>query len=257
MKIGTGKASEGGHWYGRDGSCVYEVEAKKGGMRPATLRDARKLGLVPGFSAIAQMEHKAQLVNWLVQQAYLACLTLPRVEGETLEEFKARAEADAAEQATAARDRGTQIHTALESYFEGWPVNDEDKPFVMPVVEYLNQRFPDAQWQAENSFAHPYGYGGKCDLRADGIIIDFKTKAFDDPEKTLAYPEHEMQLHAYEFGFGMPPGLKVNIFVSTSKPGLFVVHEWPHNPESLEAFRCLLRLWQIRKGYDSSFAVTK
>ena len=35
------------HWYSRDGRPAYEVESAKGMMRPTTLRDARKLGLVP------------------------------------------------------------------------------------------------------------------------------------------------------------------------------------------------------------------
>jgi len=41
----TGRASEGGHWYAQNGSCVYEIRATAGQMRPVTLRDARKRGL--------------------------------------------------------------------------------------------------------------------------------------------------------------------------------------------------------------------
>jgi hypothetical protein len=52
----TGRGSEGGHWYTRTGECCYEIKGANGKMRSVTLRDARKLGLVPGFSAISKME---------------------------------------------------------------------------------------------------------------------------------------------------------------------------------------------------------
>ena len=40
-------ATESGHWYQADGTPAYEIKKPGGGMRPATLRDARKLGLLP------------------------------------------------------------------------------------------------------------------------------------------------------------------------------------------------------------------
>jgi hypothetical protein len=46
------RPSESGHWYDRDGSPRYEVKAKDGSMRPATLRDARKFGWFPGVTSI-------------------------------------------------------------------------------------------------------------------------------------------------------------------------------------------------------------
>ena len=44
---------ESGHWYTRDGRPFYEVPRSDGsGMRPATLKDARLLGLYPGVTTI-------------------------------------------------------------------------------------------------------------------------------------------------------------------------------------------------------------
>ena len=46
-------AKESSHWYWPDGRTCYEVERADGkGMRAATLRDARKLGLYPGVTGI-------------------------------------------------------------------------------------------------------------------------------------------------------------------------------------------------------------
>jgi len=251
----TGRASEGSHWYAQDGSCVYQIRAKAGHMRDVDLRDARKLGLVPGFSGIARMEYKPQLERWKIDQAYLAALTLPSVPGETLEQFKERAYQDAQAQAEKARNRGTHLHAVLQGHFEGQPIAAEDAPYVVPVLDWLDTRFPNARWLPEQSFAHPVGYGGKCDLRSAQAVLDYKFKDFsaDTLDKVRGYDEHEMQLHAYEHGFDMHDAIKINLFISSTVPGLIVPVEWKSNPASLEAFLCLLRLWQIRKHYDSSF----
>lgn len=256
-EITTGRASEGGHWYSRDGSCVYEIRGANGNMRPVNLRDARKLGLVPGVSSIAQMEYKPALERWKIEQALMAALTLPRLPNEDEGAFLERARTDSQEQARKAADRGTQIHAAIQGHFEGAPCDADHIPFVMPVRGYLAQRFGELPWAAERSFAHVLGYGGKSDLTGPDAVVDFKCKDFG-PEKTakdLAWPEHCMQLAAYAHGFGMPGATCANIFVSTRQPGLIITREWDPDEiaEAWEAFKCLLKLWQIRRGYDSSF----
>src|SRR5690348_3246640 len=109
----SGRPSEGGHWYDRTGAAVYEIRGANGKMRPVTLRDARKLNLVPGFSAIAQMEYKPALERWKIEQALMAALTLPRLDGEDDGAFLTRAREDAQEQSRKAADRGTAIHAAI------------------------------------------------------------------------------------------------------------------------------------------------
>lgn len=242
-----------GHWYSRTGSCVYEIKGRNGKWRPVTLRDARKLNLLPGYSSVAKMEYKPQLERWKIDQALMAALTLPHIDGEDLESFKARALGDSQADAVIARDRGTEIHKALEWYYSHGMLLEGYEDYVMPVVGLLEQRFPGMEWFPENSFGHPWGYGGKCDLLGQGVVIDFKCKDFVDPEKVSAYDEHEMQLHAYANGFGIQGSVMLNIFVSSTHPGSIKVVEWKWRAEALEAFQCLLRLWQIRKNYDSSW----
>lgn len=257
----TGRASEAGHWYTRTGECCYEIRGANGNMRSVTLRDARKLGLVPGVSSILRMEHKDALQRWLIDQAYMAALTLPPIPGESLDAFKERCKIDAAAQADKARDRGTELHAALQGYFEGATIAWENAPFVMPVIEFLSQRFGrDHAWLAENSFASPLGYGGKADLRSAQapIVIDFKFKDIDaGHDKQLAYSDHAMQLWAYDHGFGYGgKAIKLNLFISSTVPGVIIPHEWGvDSAQEFEAFKCLLRLWQLRKNYDSSFAL--
>src|SRR5216117_4037187 len=71
-------ASEQGHWYARDGSPVYQVEAKKGGMRTTTIRDAFKLDLVPSVTAILNIAAKPGLEIWKANQVLDSALTLDR-----------------------------------------------------------------------------------------------------------------------------------------------------------------------------------
>lgn len=256
----TGRPSESGHWYDRDGKPMYEVRAANGSMRAATLRDARKFGWVPGFSGIAQMENKPQLVNWMIEQALMAALTLPRAKDESDDAFIARAREDSKEQARKAADRGTQIHAAIQGWFEDTPQDSSLLPYVLPVNDWLAQRFGEGDWRAERSFAHPLGFGGKADLmRQDGlhVVVDFKCKDFGEEKQAteLAWPEHCMQLSAYAQGFQMVKPNCVNIFVSTRVPGLIRAREWDvaEIASAWEAFQCLLKLWQIRRNYFCGF----
>jgi len=254
-QVTTGLASESQHWYRQDGSAAYEILGSNGKMRPCTLRDARKLGLVPGFSAIAQLEAKPQLTQWLINQAYLASMTLPRIEGETLEAFITRAKVDAGAQADKARNRGTELHAAIQGYYEGQAVSEEHKPYVMPVVSWILCRFPKVQkWHAEQSFAHPSGYGCKLDLHSEEAVIDFKCKDFKAmPDKTFAYPEHAMQLWCQAEAAGKPWVKKINLFISSTVPGLIYPHEWDDDTNHFIPFQHLLALWKFRRNFDPSF----
>jgi hypothetical protein len=255
----TGRASEGGHWYTRDGAPCYEIRAKSGAMRAVTLRDARMLQLVPSVSTIAGMEHKPALVKWQIEQALLSALTLGRTPGESEDAFMGRAREDSQQQARKAAERGTRLHAVIQGHFEGAPCPADDFPYVAPVMKWLKERYgtPALNWEPERSFAHPLGYGGKCDLlnRSIPAIIDFKCKDFgeDKQAKDLAYPEHCMQLAAYAEGFRLKKYDCLNIFVSTRIPGLIRVREWDAGEIAVgwEVFCCFLRAWQLRKTFDT------
>lgn len=264
-----GRASESGHWYAEDGSPVYEIRGANGKMRAVTLRDAKALRkktgkeclrLVPGVSSIVAMEYKPALERWKIEQALLAALTLPRLPNEDEGAFLNRAREDSQAQAKKAADRGTAIHAAIQGSFEGQMTAAEFIPFVESVRGYLWQRFGGiGEWEPERSFAHPLGYGGKSDIicRVLPAVVDFKCKDFG-PEKTaneLAWEEHCMQLAAYAHGFQIPQATCINVFVSTRQPGLIRAREWDASEiaEGWEAFRLLLRLWQIRRQYNSAF----
>lgn len=249
-------ATEAGHWYTRTGEPMYEVPNKsKGGMRPTTVRDARKLALVPSVTTVMNVAAKPGLEVWKQKQILLAALTLPQVEGESLDTYADRVVRDSQEQARAARDRGAEIHGILEKFFKGELTGSQARQyadFIDPVCDELCHAFGELVWTAEASFSHPLGYGGKCDLHNHIAVGDFKTKEFAEDATKLAYDDHAIQLAAYRAGLGLGTATMFNLFISTSIPGLVRLHIWDER-NWLERFEARLNLWKVEKGYDPAF----
>ena len=247
------RASESQHWYDRDGKPAYSVIAKNGEPRPTTLRDARKLNLVPSVTTILSCASKPALEAWKLNQMMLACLTLPKVDGETEEAFIGRIVKDSKEQAKMAAERGTTIHGALESFYEGIYLADF-MDYQIGVDTSIQNSFGTPEWSVEKSFCHELGFGGKVDLHSksgNGIVIDFKTKEFKDPSTVDAYDEHLMQLCAYRVGLGIPNARCANVFVSVTDPGLVKIIEWSEDEmkKGWIMFQSLLNYWQAKNNH--------
>lgn len=251
--ITTGLASQGGHWYASDGSPAYEILGKNGKLRAVTLRDARTMNLFPGVTGILACAAKPQLENWKIDQALMSALTLPRIEWENDSDFMARAKEDSKEQARRAAERGTLLHGQIEQDFD-YGCDPEYAEFVRPVRAWLNERFGAVRWNAERSFSHTLGYGGKVDLHSDeaGVVIDFKTKDFGPDNLPKGYDEQGMQLAAYAIGLELgAEATRINLFISTRVPGLIVPVEW--HPDTFQRhwdmFQALLMYWQADRKY--------
>lgn len=248
------RASESGHWYARDGTPVYEVPRAKGdGMRAATLADARKMGLYPGVTSIIRCAAAPGLEVWKQQQVLMAALTLPRVEGESSEELCARIMRDSGEQARKARDRGTEIHAAIQGHYEGKAPPEDLWPFVRGVTDCLRANFGDLPWQTEQPCAHPKGYGTKADLSCEPAVIDFKGSEFTEAEApTLkTFDEHAMQLAATRQARGFPTADCAIVFVSRTVPGLARVCRVDEDElvRGWAMFCGLLSYWQAKSNY--------
>lgn len=247
-------ATDGGHWYTLSGEPCYTIQGANGRERGTTLRDARTMNLVPSVTTITKCAAAPGLVNWMVDQAILSALTLPRREGESEESWLARVKQDSKETARKAAERGSEIHGALEKHFLGKPPSEDMWPHVKAVVTNLSMWFGDLKWDAERSFAHPLGFGGKCDLhcKSERIVVDFKGKDFTDPNDCRQYDEHLMQGAAYLEGFGLLEGGRfANVFISRNQPGLVCIVE--AKPEEIQRgwrmFRKLLEFWQEQNRY--------
>jgi len=241
------KLSESGHWYKKDGSPAYTVHGKTG-ERPATLRDARKLGLLPSTTGIIRQLSSAGLDLWKQQQVLLAALTLPRLADELETDWLKRVMQDSRATGRDAAERGTAIHAIIQTWFEGVYM-PEKPPYINKILETLESAFGSQLWLSEKSFAHPLGYGGKCDLMARaGFIVDFKTKD-TDLDKVDVYFEHEMQLAAYREGLGVPTARCAIVFVNALTDQVKLIEiEQDRLQKGWECFEHLLRVYQIKNG---------
>lgn len=257
-ETGSSYASEAGHWYKLDGTPSYTTTAKDGSERPYTLRDARKdKDRVPSVTTILKVAANEGLNKWLKSNLLMAAATLPRVEGESADEWIKRVTEDAQRQSQEAAALGTSIHASLEKAYEGEHYAPEHTQFVVATMNAIEKCYPSAVWDAEKSFAHAIGFGGKVDLSSYSgrIVIDFKTSAFDEDKKDVGgYDEHLMQLAAYSHGLGIENPYCANVYVSTTVPGLIKVKEW--TAEEIERgwqmFKAILRYWQVKNKYEVS-----
>lgn len=245
--------AESGHWYAQDGEPMYTIIGANGKERNTTLRDAKKLKLVPSVTTILGMIAKPSLENWKINQALNSAITLERDEDESFEAFAYRCKEDSKKIGKKAAEEGTRIHALIENSFLG---NGESVPYKA-IKKFLDDNFPDEEWLAEDSFCAESGYGGKIDLYSkSGIFVDFKTKdnlEGKDPAK-LVYDEHGMQLSAYAQGCGFDNPKRISIFVDRKDVGLIACHVWDDDTHArhLAMFNSILQYWKLVKNYDSS-----
>jgi hypothetical protein len=249
------KVAESGHWYAKDGSPAYTTIGANGNERATTLRDARKLGLLPSVTTIIGLLSKAGLDTWKQQQVLLSALTLPRLDNEPEQEWLSRVMQDSKETGRKAAERGEYIHAIIQSFYEG-AYFPEPPAYLKTVEQTIDAHFGGRLWASERSFAHPDGFGGKCDLASqadavsgwNGAVVDFKTK--DAPlDKAEVYFEHIMQLAAYRQGLSMPKAGAAICFVNgtTSEVKLVAVSE-EDLQKGWECFSCLLSFYKIRNN---------
>lgn len=266
----------GEHWYARNGSPAYTTNG-----RDTTLRDARKLGLCPSVTTVTNVIAKDALTEWLISQAILASLTLPRVDGESDEAWLSRIKVDGRAQAKAAAEEGTRIHDACEQLFKtGLQPESPYFKHAGAACDEVERLFPDVtDWVSEKSFAHPLGYGGKVDLHSPstGIVVDFKTKDGDFSDGKRLHFDQNIQLAAYQVGLLLtdPEDVWVsqahrsvdpseplksftqcaNIFVSRTHAGKVASYIW--STQDIEdgwlVFKRALDLWISLRKYDPSW----
>lgn len=173
------------HWYVTEDSKVksfHEVpyagkRGEAGEKRPTTLRDARKVGAVPSVTNILSIFHKEHLTAYKINQAILASLTLPRVDGEAEDAFAKRVFEDSKEHAASAARLGSRLHEVAACYLlgdmtggilEGERVEGRDVAKVAQPLKHLMQAIiPDEHVTpadlSEFKVYNPLGYAGTCD----------------------------------------------------------------------------------------------
>ena len=257
------------HWYDKEGNPKYEVLGKSG-VRPTTLRDARKAGWVPSVSTVwGDVVSKPMLNKWK-EDELVKCMweesrspnNMGNQDCSYDSTYKAVRERFSQEQ-QAVMNRGTVIHDHLENYFKGHlrTEDPDENPMYMQICHNVHKKLnevcgelPLEGWQSERSFAHSDGYGGKIDLCNEDWVVDFKTKKFGENPvaKKLAYDDYGVQLAAYAKGIGKGRRI-LNLFIDIGEGNR--VLEWEHEDVSRyeKMFDSGLSLWKLIKKYDPSF----
>jgi hypothetical protein len=257
-----------GHWYDTTGKPCHWIEGANGKQRDTTLRDARKLNLYPSVTTILGTIDKPALNRWKETQILLAAMTLPAIENEPVDKFSKRVMNDAFKESTEARDRGSEIHNAIESLVlhrvSGKPLPSmETDIFDIAAVAWAEIcKFCETESFIAEATVAGDGYGGMVDLHNDDFLIDYKTKDIKSLTTRMAYPEQAMQLAAYDRALfasapipTRPPYYKprrcINVFIDRTEPGKVIIHEW--KPEEIELawkkFKLLVQYWQLDKNY--------
>ena len=212
-------ATEQGHWYcPKTGEPRYTIVGKNGKERNTTIRDAREHGYVVSVTTILKQAAAPNLVNWFKEQVAKAAYLQPPREGESEQDFIARTLPLAEEVSRKARDRGTDIHGAIEKLDRHGPYAAHVDAAMSAVSEWAGL----LDWAPERSFASKLGYGGKIDLSGPGFVADFKTT--DKPLEDLKlWPDHRRQLAAYRMGLDMPDARCAIVYVRADVPQARVI----------------------------------
>ena len=254
---------ENAHWYRRDGEPLHSVLSAKGEPRPTTLRDARKLGLLPSVTNILGVINKPELVEWKMTQAVLAALTLPRKDGEDLGVFAKRVVEDAQSQVKGAAEFGSAFHAGAEQVAKSLEVDPAG-----PYAAWLNLHRAWFQancirvvWTERVLVNTELGYAGTADLLVEhqqyGLtLVDYKTQGVKPgpggrPAGPRAYGSWCQQLAAYRRAIGRPMAC-LSVIVNSTEPTAPVEHVWSEEElrAGLESFEAALVIWRNEKGYD-------
>lgn len=276
------REEDGAHWYDRrTGKPVYEVPLKTDPTRTKspTLREARVLDLVPGATRITREKSRPGLQAWIIDQHIGAALTLPSIEGETMDERAKRVIRDAKAQVEKASSFGARMHEAIELHLSGSSdflsgLLTSDIVFFAGVQSWLDAN-PIEVENLEFTFANRVlGYGGRLDavgridlsglgLAKDGpafrrCIFDWKTQATVKDKPFRHYVEQGMQLIGYKRGqyadpdeFEQDDSLLFNLMISSTEPGRIEPWIWWEEARLWNGFNaCRTLYYELGQGYS-------
>ena len=102
------------HWYTREGRPLHKVQKASGdGERSTTLRDARKLHLLPSVTTIFKIMSKDSLQKWKTGKVIEACRELKQGDDESNENYTKRVLERSNREVQEASELGSAIHEAL------------------------------------------------------------------------------------------------------------------------------------------------
>lgn len=260
----------GSHWYLPDGTAMHDVARAGGdGTRPANLRDARRLGLLPSVTNILSVLARPGFDAWRQEQTVLAAAALPRRLREDDADYAARVLSEMRRENRSAADTGTRLHHAIEEYARSGSVPSDPvlAALFAPVRTWFDRQVEDVL-AIETAVTHPeWGFAGRIDmavtLRSTGrpTLIDFKTQktrlSKDGVFSPVCREEWPLQLEAYRQALAWhDPAFSsaetASVIIGSTEPVPVIEHLWDplDAPARFRAFLAARRLWIFTRGYS-------
>ena len=246
------------HWYCTDGTAMHSVLSAKGEARATTLRDARKLGLLPSVTNVLGIVHRQQLVEWKMTQAVLAALTLPRKAGETEDDFVKRVVEDAESQGKGAAAFGTALHHGAQRVATSLEVDPADPlaAWLSLYRDWFQANCVRLIWSERTLVNRELGYAGTADLlmehRVHGLtLVDLKSQGVRSATGPSTYKSWGYQLAAYRAALHREVKC-VNLIMNSLEPHAPVEAVWSEEEmvKCWRGFRAARELWIVEKNFD-------
>ena len=250
------QTDQAGHWYTAEGESAHVVIGKNGKERNTTVTDARQMGLYPSVTSVLGIMDKPQLTSWKIEQAIMSSLTLPKEEGETLEEYARRVVKDSKESTTKAAEHGTKMHTEMENILLGRACSADEvlKPYIETFKKWADANVEKTYWCEKGLVGA--GYAGRCDayVKLKGIgdaIIDLKNRKVNPKYSPFYEHSDAPQLWAYKNASENPQAACVSIVLASNDSSKLMTRVW-EDDELYQAgigFNALLKVWAWVKAY--------
>jgi len=241
------------HWYTHNAESMHKVIGKNGKKRATNIKDARERRLVPSVTTVLDVLDKPGLNNWIQRETITSALDNPMFKSESRNDYINRIKKESGAVARKARDKGNEIHDALDRYFKGEIIQKGYGTLCQMVDNALSNHFGIYHsWISEESFCSKEGYGGRVDLyHPSGVVVDFKVK--EKLKNKMVYTEHLAQLSAYALGLGFFNARHANVFISWDGDIQILEHLQEDKDYGHKVFFRTLDLWKVIKRYDSSW----
>jgi hypothetical protein len=261
---------ESNHWYTRTGESAHTQPTKAGAknaMRATTIKDAKKLDLLPSVSSILKVVHNSPLERWKLNQVAKACAENPihPLEHESIDTYVNAMIAKAFEETSKAADLGTRIHAAIEAFLTNSDSNDsEANIYAINAINRIKGLGLSIVASEVGVVSDEYGYAGRTDIAftADGGmttgILDFKSTKTKEGEPVIEKQGYAAQIAAYHNAYwskGMgirDTSVGYNVFISTTEMGRIdvVKYDAERLRKEFDFFNAAAQIWRYKNNYD-------
>jgi hypothetical protein len=252
------KTESSAHFYLPEGIACHEVPTADGkSTRKATLRDARKLGLLPSVTSILKMWPNPGLERYKREQDIVAAITTPRLEGEGDAAFVDRIVLASAEHAKGAADIGSVFHNAMsERLLAGrWPNLPEYQEHFACWNEWIKENLVVTDQSESVLVSKIKDYAGTVDwvgqtFHWGDAVLDFKSQSVKPTKGPSFWDTWIMQLAAYSRCLDGEYSM-VSVVLNRDKPESPYVKVWTKDDieEGWVRFLACLELWWLVNNY--------